>query len=161
MDYILEPPKTPTSIKGFFLEEDDDSSLAPITEVAARQETSPIRDGDPSWLETGEFEIDYQPPQWYTQGRAETDPPPDNSTTNPPSSDSAAQPDRPKSGRNVLRFIAVLLPGDERSDWVEEQRRYLEDLPRRRARWAWLVAQLLAMPRYAYTVRTSNEAERA
>ena len=163
MDDTSGPPPAPTPLN---FEEDDDSPSQPITKDAVRQEPSPLRafltsDDDPSGLETGEFEISYEPPQWYTQSTMKTDLPPDNDTTNLPSSDSAAQQGRPESGRHVLRFVAALLPVDERSAWLEEQRRYLADLPRRRARWAWVVAQLLAMPRYAYTVRTSNETERA
>ncbi|SOD87653.1 hypothetical protein [Streptomyces sp. Ag109_G2-15] len=68
---------------------------------------------------------------------------------------------RSDSGKNVLRLVALLLPGDERSEWLEEQRGYLADMPSRRARWTWIAAQLLAMPRYAYAVRTGSETEPA
>lgn len=64
-------------------------------------------------------------------------------------------------GKNTLRLLAVLLPGQERSEWLEEQRGYLADLPGRRARWAWIASQLVAMPRYAYTVRTGSGKEPA
>ncbi|MBT2491311.1 hypothetical protein J7E96_22865 [Streptomyces sp. ISL-96] len=68
---------------------------------------------------------------------------------------------RSDSGKNVLRLVALLLPGDERSEWLEEQRGYLVDMSSRRARWAWIAAQLIAMPRYAYAVRTGSETEPA
>ncbi len=57
----------------------------------------------------------------------------------------------------IARVLALLLPADERHEWVEEQRGYLADLPGRRAQWAWIVDQLLAMPRYAYTVRSGRD----
>ena len=56
----------------------------------------------------------------------------------------------------ALRLVAWLLPGDEQTEWLEEQRGYLTDLPGRRPQWSWIVKQLLAMPRYAYTVRTGR-----
>ncbi|MDQ0935062.1 hypothetical protein [Streptomyces turgidiscabies] len=62
---------------------------------------------------------------------------------------------------SVLRLAVRLMPTAERAEWLEEQRGYLADLPTRQARWAWLVAQLVAMPRYAYTVRTGREKESA
>ncbi|GAA0664807.1 hypothetical protein GCM10009548_36030 [Streptomyces malaysiensis subsp. malaysiensis] len=65
------------------------------------------------------------------------------------------------SGKNVLRLIALLLPGKERTEWLEEQRGYLADLSDRRGRWAWIARQIIAMPRYAYTVRTGGEREPA
>ncbi|MFF4563014.1 hypothetical protein [Streptomyces sp. NPDC001435] len=52
--------------------------------------------------------------------------------------------------------MAWPLPGDEQTEWLEEQRGYLTDLPGRWSRWSWIVMQLLAMPRYAYTVRTGR-----
>ncbi|MEU8990423.1 hypothetical protein AB0C98_28970 [Streptomyces sp. NPDC048558] len=64
-------------------------------------------------------------------------------------------------GEGLLRLTALLLPRGERVDWLEEQRGYLADLPTRRACWGWIFAQLLAMPRYAYTVRTGRERESA
>lgn len=68
---------------------------------------------------------------------------------------------RPNPGRGVLRLIASILPVEERPEWLEEQRAYLVDLPSRRAQWLWVAAQLVAMPRYAYTVRTGSETESA
>ncbi|MFI0156709.1 hypothetical protein [Streptomyces lydicus] len=65
------------------------------------------------------------------------------------------------TGVGLLRLTTLLLPGSERADWLEEQRGYLADLPKRRACWGWIIAQLLAMPRYAYTVRTGRERESA
>ncbi|MFD0435568.1 hypothetical protein [Streptomyces chartreusis] len=62
-------------------------------------------------------------------------------------------------GSEVLRYATCLLPVAERDDWLEEQRGYLVDMPSRRARWRWIVAQLAAMPRFAYTVRTGREKE--
>ncbi|MBE4739814.1 hypothetical protein [Streptomyces caniscabiei] len=56
----------------------------------------------------------------------------------------------------ALRLLAWLLPGDEQTEWLEEQRGYLTDLPGRWSQWSWIVMQLLAMPRYAYTVRTDR-----
>ncbi|MBQ0855651.1 hypothetical protein J8N05_46690 (plasmid) [Streptomyces sp. BH-SS-21] len=61
----------------------------------------------------------------------------------------------------ALRWATHLLPLVEREDWLEEQRGYLADLPSRRACWGWVVRQLAAMPRYAYTVRTGREKEAA
>ncbi|WP_240136522.1 hypothetical protein [Streptomyces sp. MUM 178J] len=66
---------------------------------------------------------------------------------------------RSDPGKHVLRVVALLLPGDERSDWLEEQRGYLADMFSSRARWAWIAAQLIAMPRYVYAVRTGSETE--
>ncbi|MDH2393980.1 hypothetical protein QCN29_35575 [Streptomyces sp. HNM0663] len=54
-----------------------------------------------------------------------------------------------------------LLPAHERVDWLEEQRGYLADLPARRERWAWTLAQLIALPRYTYTLRTGRRREPA
>ncbi|MBQ0855654.1 hypothetical protein J8N05_46710 (plasmid) [Streptomyces sp. BH-SS-21] len=64
-------------------------------------------------------------------------------------------------GVGLLHGAAGLLPSAEREDWLEEQRGYLVDLPSRRARWGWVLRQLAAMPRYAYTVRTGREKETA
>lgn len=61
----------------------------------------------------------------------------------------------------VLRFATRLLPSTERGEWLEEQRGYLTDLSTRRERWVWILAQFIAMPRYAYTVRTGRERESA
>ncbi|MEU6687759.1 hypothetical protein [Streptomyces sp. NPDC046832] len=61
----------------------------------------------------------------------------------------------------LLREAARLLPPAERGDWLEEQQGYLADLPSRRARWIWVLSQLAAMPRYAYTVHTGREKEPA
>ncbi|MER6128633.1 hypothetical protein ABT173_39950 [Streptomyces sp. NPDC001795] len=62
-------------------------------------------------------------------------------------------------GGKVLEVVAQLLPEGERAEWLEEQRGYLADLPRCRARWAWTTAQVITMPRYAYTVRTGRTEE--
>ncbi|WP_381805462.1 hypothetical protein [Streptomyces niveus] len=64
-------------------------------------------------------------------------------------------------GAGLLRLAVRLLPPGERAEWLEEQRGYLEDLPARRQRWAWVLSTLLAMPRYAYTVRSGSEKESA
>ncbi|MER6128632.1 hypothetical protein ABT173_39945 [Streptomyces sp. NPDC001795] len=61
----------------------------------------------------------------------------------------------------ALRLIALVLPASQRADWLEEQRGYIADLPRRRKRWGWIIAQTVAMPKYAYAVRTGREAEAA
>lgn len=61
----------------------------------------------------------------------------------------------------LLRCATRLLPLDERNDWLEEQQGYLADLSSRRSRWSWVLRQLTAMPRYAYTVRTGREREPA
>uniref|UniRef100_UPI002F910C49 hypothetical protein n=1 Tax=Streptomyces cellulosae TaxID=1968 RepID=UPI002F910C49 len=61
----------------------------------------------------------------------------------------------------LLRCATRLLPLDERNGWLEEQQGYLADLSSRRARWSWVLRQLTAMPRYAYTVRTGREREPA
>ncbi|MFJ5291120.1 hypothetical protein [Streptomyces sp. NPDC088348] len=73
------------------------------------------------------------------------------------------KPVRPAEGKEVgficiaaLRLMAWFLPGDEQIEWLEEQRGYLTDLPGRWSQWSWIVMQLLAMPRYAYTVRTGR-----
>ncbi len=71
------------------------------------------------------------------------------------------QRDNPALGAALLRLLALLLPGGEQADWLEEQQGYLADLPTRRARWGWIVRQLLAMPKYAYTVRSEQEREAA
>jgi hypothetical protein len=75
------------------------------------------------------------------------------------------KPVRPTEGTEVgctyitaLRLVAWLLPGGERTEWLEEQHGYLTDLPDSWSRWSWIVKQLLAMPRYAYTVRTGHSA---
>jgi hypothetical protein len=61
----------------------------------------------------------------------------------------------------ALTCAARLLPGQERDDWLEENRAYLSDIDGRlRRRW-WVVRQVLAMPRYAYTVRTDAKKESA
>ncbi|MFD9807610.1 hypothetical protein ACFWZZ_10870 [[Kitasatospora] papulosa] len=62
---------------------------------------------------------------------------------------------------SFLALAGRLLPADERAGWVEEQRSYLADLPGGRPRWQWVFAQMLAMPRYVYTVRTGREKEPA
>ncbi len=74
---------------------------------------------------------------------------------------SAANVEVGPSGWITLRLAARLLPEDERSDWLEEQRGYLADLPGLQPRWAWIRAQLVAMPTYAYAVRTRREKEPA
>lgn len=61
----------------------------------------------------------------------------------------------------LLRCATRLLPLDERNDWLEEQQGYLADLSSLRSRWSWVLRQLTAMPRYAYTVRTGREREPA
>ncbi|MFE7129707.1 hypothetical protein ACFVIM_02495 [Streptomyces sp. NPDC057638] len=58
-----------------------------------------------------------------------------------------------------LHCLVRLLPPPERADWVGEQRGYLRDLPDSRARWKWVLATLVGMPRYAYTVRTGSAKE--
>ncbi|MDQ1064618.1 hypothetical protein [Streptomyces canus] len=68
---------------------------------------------------------------------------------------------KPPQPPGLLRGATRLLPSAEREDWLEEQRGYLADLPSRRARWGWVLRQLAAMPRYAYTVRTGREKEAA
>ncbi|MFF7641830.1 hypothetical protein [Streptomyces canus] len=60
-----------------------------------------------------------------------------------------------------LRLATRLLPVAQRGEWLEEQRSYLADLSTPRERWAWVLSQLLAMPKYAYTVRASREKEPA
>ncbi|MFD3884852.1 hypothetical protein [Streptomyces microflavus] len=70
-------------------------------------------------------------------------------------------PTRLPGGAGLLRLAVRLLPPGERAEWLEEQRGYLEDLPSRRHRWAWVLSTLLAMPRYAYTVRSGSEKESA
>ncbi|MFK0221164.1 hypothetical protein ACIQWN_23600 [Streptomyces vinaceus] len=64
-------------------------------------------------------------------------------------------------GLGVLHLAVRVLPSEERRDWLEEQRGYLSDLPTRRRQWAWVLSQLWAMPRYAYTVRTGTDKETA
>ncbi|MET4923255.1 hypothetical protein P3L51_12975 [Streptomyces sp. PSRA5] len=71
------------------------------------------------------------------------------------------QPPQIRTGGRTLRLVARLLPGAAQSDWLEEQRAYLTDLPDRRARRRWVVSTLLGMPRYAYTVRTGRRKEAA
>ncbi|MGW1068270.1 hypothetical protein ACWD4F_27580 [Streptomyces aureus] len=68
---------------------------------------------------------------------------------------------RPQPGSGFLYGAARLLPLAERADWLEEQQGYLADLSPGRARWMWVLSQLAAMPRYAYTVRTGREEEPA
>lgn len=58
----------------------------------------------------------------------------------------------------ALSLAAILLPVGRRDDWLEEQRRYMADLPRR-ARLRWLVSELRGLPRFAYTVRTGSKRE--
>ncbi|MER8237488.1 hypothetical protein [Streptomyces sp. NPDC094049] len=60
-----------------------------------------------------------------------------------------------------LNPLALLLPVRERAGWLEEQRGYLADLPTSGERWKWICSTILAVPRYAYTVRTGREKERA
>ncbi|MFF0160194.1 hypothetical protein ACFYRY_22065 [Streptomyces sp. NPDC005263] len=60
-----------------------------------------------------------------------------------------------------LRLATRLLPVAQRGEWLEEQRSYLADLSTPRKRWAWMLSQLIAMPKYAYTVRASREKEPA
>ncbi|CUM44132.1 hypothetical protein H4W23_00435 [Streptomyces gardneri] len=70
--------------------------------------------------------------------------------------------DTPKSaGLYLLRLAVRVLPVGERAEWLEEQRGYLADLLTRRQRWSWILATLMAMPRFAYTVRTGAEKETA
>ncbi|MFC8826536.1 hypothetical protein ACFT9I_14480 [Streptomyces sp. NPDC057137] len=66
-----------------------------------------------------------------------------------------------RTGGRTLQLAAQLLPGADRSDWLEEQRACLTDLPDRRARRRWIVSALLGTPRYAYTVRTGRKKEAA
>ncbi|MGW3152059.1 MULTISPECIES: PAS domain-containing protein [Streptomyces] len=63
----------------------------------------------------------------------------------------------------TAQFLALLLPEHERRGWTEEQRGYLADLAQsgRLAQWDWILRQLIAMPHYAYTVRTSRDKESA
>ena len=61
----------------------------------------------------------------------------------------------------MLRLASRCLPRGQRDDWLEENRGYLCDLPTHRARLAWVLEQVLGMPRYAYTVRTGCEKESA
>jgi hypothetical protein len=63
--------------------------------------------------------------------------------------------------RGLLRLVSVLLPGDQREEWLEENRAYLGDIDGSFGRCWWVVGQLLAMPRYAYTVRTDAKKESA
>ncbi|RSS54699.1 PAS domain S-box protein [Streptomyces sp. WAC07061] len=64
-------------------------------------------------------------------------------------------------GGRVLHFGALLLPAEERSGWLEEQRAILYCLPGRREQWRWILKQLFAMPRFAYTVRSGRDKEPA
>ncbi|GGN20023.1 hypothetical protein GCM10011609_71510 [Lentzea pudingi] len=68
----------------------------------------------------------------------------------------------PSSQRSLALSVAArLLPGREREDWLEENRAYLGDIDGRlRRRW-WVFRQVLAMPRYSYTVRTDVDKETA
>ncbi|MFC8596675.1 hypothetical protein [Streptomyces atroolivaceus] len=75
-----------------------------------------------------------------------------------PQAQGGAETDRMGS---LLALAGRLLPADERAGWVEEQRGYLADLPGGCSRWQWVLAQMLAMPRYVYTVRTGREKEPA
>ncbi|MFC4508252.1 MULTISPECIES: hypothetical protein [Streptomyces] len=67
----------------------------------------------------------------------------------------------PAADSSLFRLAARVLPESERGDWLEEQRGYLADLGALRARWRWIAKQLMAMPRYAYTVRTGAKKESA
>ncbi|RST00532.1 PAS domain S-box protein [Streptomyces sp. WAC07149] len=64
-------------------------------------------------------------------------------------------------GGRVLHLGALLLPAEERRGWLEEQKAILADLPGRREQWRWIIEQLFAMPRYAYTVRSGRDKESA
>ncbi|WP_143060217.1 PAS domain S-box protein [Streptomyces sp. TLI_105] len=103
-------------------------------------------------------------------------PPPESqeraSTVRPPRADATHEVPIPmrhgerKSGPGepadrVLQLGALLLPAAERAEWLEEQAGYLADLPRLSDRWKWILNQLFAMPRYAYTVRSGREKEPA
>ncbi|WP_331720523.1 hypothetical protein OG851_42915 (plasmid) [Streptomyces sp. NBC_00161] len=65
------------------------------------------------------------------------------------------------AGLGILRLTVQVLPPEERAEWLEEQRGYLTDLLTWHQRWAWVLATVIAMPRYAYTVRTGTEKESA
>jgi hypothetical protein len=73
------------------------------------------------------------------------------------------QADEIYSGRLsiALSLGGLLLPAAERSDRVEENPAYLADAEGRWSRYWWVIRQLLAMPRYAYTVRTDSKKESA
>ncbi|MEK8141739.1 hypothetical protein NKH18_01205 [Streptomyces sp. M10(2022)] len=57
----------------------------------------------------------------------------------------------------LLNLAALLLPGSEQADWLEAERGYLADKPTRRERWGWVGAEIFAMPKYVYTVRTGRK----
>lgn len=61
----------------------------------------------------------------------------------------------------MLGVVARLLPERERSGWIEENQAYLADIGGRWDRYWWMIRQFLAMPRYAYTVRTDSKKESA
>ncbi len=64
-------------------------------------------------------------------------------------------------GGRVLQLGALLLPAEERAEWLQEQAACMAGLPTRGERWRWIIDQLFAMPRYAYTVRSGREKESA
>ncbi|AQU67728.1 hypothetical protein [Streptomyces niveus] len=157
--------QAPPLMRGFLIDEDDNSPV----ESTYSGPTSPAH-GAPTQMRG--FLIDEDDGFQDVEGvggepfTAQITPPtvdafPDRAAMVDMASSQGSPQGRSESGKNLLRLVAVLLPGDERSEWLEEQRRYLTDLPSRRARWAWVVAQLVAMPRYAYAVRTGNETEPA
>ncbi|MGE7384504.1 hypothetical protein ACQKM2_03230 [Streptomyces sp. NPDC004126] len=60
-------------------------------------------------------------------------------------------------GGRVLHLGALLLPAEERRGWLEEQKAILFGLPGRREQWKWIIDQLFAMPKFAYTVRSGRD----
>lgn len=105
-------------------------------------------------------------------GIAASEPRDEGDTGDPPDADTS-QEDMPPAGAGkpedrakepggrVLPLGALLLPAEERRGWVEEQKAILSDLPGRREQWIWIIEQLFAMPRFAYTVRSGRDKESA
>jgi hypothetical protein len=68
-----------------------------------------------------------------------------------------------RAGRGVscLRMLAWILPHEERADWLEERRAFLYDLTGIREQTRWIIGDLIALPRHAYTLRTGPKKESA
>lgn len=153
--------QTPPPMRGFLIDEDDDSPVEPTHPGPTSPAQAPAQMRGFLIDEADDFRDAEEAPLTVQVTLPTVDAFPDRAAMVDMASSEGLPRGHSESGKNLLRLVAVLLPGDERPEWLEEQRRYLTDLPTRRARWAWVAAQLVTMPRYAYAVRTGNETEPA